>query len=450
MTVVSVQSGVNQSLAFTVTGTWTTAYAQAFAAYSDTVPENPANFISLDNGGPNLHPVEGNVLYTFDQTGGTATAVGGYLFDFAAGASTVEGSGVGDTVLFAAGDGETGTYIDNGGSNQVIFVSGDNLYTGDMTASTGTDTIIAGAGSDTINTGTNDAIIDSGTGNANIVLNDTTAGSYNDYVYLDDGTSTVYADGTGDVVVANAPDQTLIGGTVAGAVNIFVLNAGAPNELTADGNAANLVVAGAASTGVFDDTSDNTIFGGSGSLYVVEGAGVTSGSVVGGTGGNYIYGASGSSLTFYAGTGDTAPNAFFGNDGSESVYGGNSSANLIFFAGQTSDTTGLASTYNETLVGGSGNDTFLSGSGDDTFTGGAGNNVFVIDEQASAANITITDFGASTGNVVDLFGFGSISSETQDSAGVTLTLSDQTTVTFLGITESQLSGHINLNGGSVS
>jgi hypothetical protein len=443
MAVVSVASGVGQSLVFTVTGTQTTAYVQAFAAFAN----NATTFQSLDvpvGSDSHVSPgLDSTTLYTFDQIGGSALAVGGYLLDSAAGASTIYGSGAGDTVLFA-GVNQSGTYVDNGGSDLVIFASGDNIYDGVNATDGSTDTIVAGSGYDTIDTGTNNAIVDSGSGDANIVLNDTgTSGTYNDLVYLDDGMSTVYADGTYDGVVANAAGQTLIGGTVAGALNVFVLN---NSEIATSGASNDLVVAGAASTAVLDDTSSNTIFGGSGTLYAAVGTDVTSASIVGGTGGNYIFGADGSTLSFYASSGDTAGNVLIGNAGTENLYGGTSDGNLIFFGGQAPDSTS-AGTYNETLTGGNGNDSFVSGSGTEFLTGGTGNNVFDISAQDSGvggANITITDFGASAGNVYEFSGFTGdpVVSEVDGSAGVTLTLSDNTTVTFLGETAAGLTGHL--------
>jgi hypothetical protein len=446
MAVISVQSGVGQSLVFTVTGTQTTAYAEAFAKFASTA----TTFTSLDTQPAvreNFAPaLDTTTLYTFDQIGGTGTAVGGYLLDYANGASTISGSGVGDTVLFA-GVNQLSTYIDNGGSDQIIFVSGDNTYDGAGATDGSTDTIVAGSGDDTINTGTNDAIVDSGTGRADITLNDTaTTGTYNDLVYLDDGQSTVYSDGTYDGVIANAAGQTLVGGTVAGALNVYVLNTA---ELAASAAGNDLVVAGAATTAVLDDTSNNTIFGGSGVLYAAVGAGVASASIVGGTAGNYMYGADGSSITFYASTSDTAPNVLVGNVGSETLNAAASDGNVLFFAGQAADSVGSvgAATYNESLVGGSGNDSFVSGSGFETMVGGAGNNVFDIaaqDSSVGGANITIADFGASSGNLYEFSGFSGnpVVSETDGSNGVTLTLTDNTTVVFLGETSAGLTGHL--------
>ena len=442
MAVISVASGAGQSLVFTVTGTWTTAYADAFASYASTVGtwtslDAPTSDVARSNEPAALGT---NTLYTFDQIGGSALAVGGYLLDSAAGASTIYGSGAGDTVLFA-GVNQAGLYVDNGGSNQIIFVSGDNTYDG--VNATGADTIVAGSGFDTINTGeAGTATVDSGTGNADITLYDTTAGStFNDLVYLDDGMSTVYADGMFDGVVANAAGQTLIGGTVAGGQDAFVLNTA---ELASTVSAGDMVVAGAATTTVLDGTSNNTIFGGSGVLFYSEGASVTSAYIVGGSGGEYIFGAAGSTLAIDALAANTAPNELVAGAGSESMYGGYSTGNLLFFCGVASDSTS-AGTYNETLTGGSGNDTFVTGSGFESLTGGAGDNLFVIDASSvGGANITIADFGASAGNLYEFSGFTGdpIVSETEGSAGVTLTLSDNTTVTFLGETTAGLNGHL--------
>jgi hypothetical protein len=439
---VSVASAVGQSLVFTVTGTQTLAYATAFA----NAVAGTTNFVSLDTTPGAQAQLQGvDVEYRIQNTGTDATVPdgGGYVLDNAFGATTVIGSGAGDTVMFLGYNG--GTYLDEGGSNQVIFIDGNNTYTG-SDSSTGTDTIVAGSGLDTIITGTNSSIVDSGIGDATIVLNDTATGGngFNDYVYLDDGMSTVSADGTSDAVIVNAPGQTIFGGTVTGALNAFILN-DADTTLGGSAMGNNVVAAGAAATAVFDDTSNNTIYGGSGTLFVMEGTGVNSAYIVGGTGDNYVFGADGSNLVFYAGDGSTGANDLVAFGGTENIYAGISTANLTFFGGVASDSV-TAATYNESLTGGSGNDAFVTGSGFETLTGGTGDNVFGIlaDSTGAGAHITITDFGASAGNLYEFIGFTGdpVVSETESSAGVTLTLTDNTTVTFLGETASGLNGHL--------
>jgi hypothetical protein len=79
--------------------------------------------------------------------------------------------------------------------------------------------------------------------------------------------------------------------------------------------------------------------------------------------------------------------------------------------------------------------------------GGAGNNLFDISAQDSTvggASITIADFGASAGNEYEFSGFSGnpVVSETDGSNGVTLTLTDNTTVIFLGETAAGLNGHL--------
>jgi Ca2+-binding RTX toxin-like protein len=101
------------------------------------------------------------------------------------------------------------------------------------------------------------------------------------------------------------------------------------------------------------------------------------------------------------------------------------------------------------MIGGSGADTMIGGSGGDTMTGGGGANVFAFFASATdGAQVFITDFNAS--DSVDLGGYDPAQSAisiqdaaTVSSAGVTLTLSDQTTITFAGLTSaSALNGHI--------
>ena len=105
------------------------------------------------------------------------------------------------------------------------------------------------------------------------------------------------------------------------------------------------------------------------------------------------------------------------------------------------------------LVGGAGNDTFYAGSGADTMVAGGGSDKFVfyksiIAGASVAPHDYVSGFNAAT-DMVYLAGYGSAAAATAianaHSAGnaTTLTLSDNTKITFAGISSaSSLSGHI--------
>jgi Ca2+-binding RTX toxin-like protein len=102
------------------------------------------------------------------------------------------------------------------------------------------------------------------------------------------------------------------------------------------------------------------------------------------------------------------------------------------------------------LIGGSGNDDLAAGNGADTLTGGSGSNEFVFYQpviNGSAPHDTITDFNAS--DVAYLVGYSSneasqdLVSAVSSGGNTTLTLSDNTQITFLDVSSaSALRGHV--------
>jgi hypothetical protein len=114
------------------------------------------------------------------------------------------------------------------------------------------------------------------------------------------------------------------------------------------------------------------------------------------------------------------------------------------------------------VVGGSGADTLVGGvtdldttTGATTMTGGAGNNLFFFQHGNVNGTDIITDFAASSGNVLSMSGYDSLvgggaqSAATAALAGATtnngntsITLADGTSITFNNTTTAQLQGHI--------
>jgi serralysin len=175
--------------------------------------------------------------------------------------------------------------------------------------------------------------------------------------------------------------------------------------------------------------------GGSGALVV----GATNASVTGGAGGTTLFGAAGGMLT-YGNTGGAGSLEYGAEAGSETLNASASNTNNLIYAGGNAANQDL-------LVAGSGNDVLVAGQGSSTLTGGAGNNMFDFFCGADGGHASITDFTSQ--DVVNLSGYGAGAAlAAQQSAVVaggnpTITLIDNTQITFLGVSSAvALSGHI--------
>jgi Ca2+-binding RTX toxin-like protein len=102
------------------------------------------------------------------------------------------------------------------------------------------------------------------------------------------------------------------------------------------------------------------------------------------------------------------------------------------------------------MIGGVGSDTLAAGAGMDTLTGNGGNNLFLFNKAVIAGNAPtdiVTDFTSSNNSVL-LAGYGAgaadaaLTSATSSGGNTTLTLSDNTKITFLNASVANLTGHI--------
>jgi hypothetical protein len=380
-------------------------------------------------------------------------ASAGYVIDTVGGNQTINlDSAGGDSVIVAAINPET-TVNAAGGDNLVVFVDGNNVYNGD---STNGDTVVTGTGFDTVNTGTGNTTVFSGTGDATINLNDTgtpgTPGTFNDYVYIEDGHDIVNANGAYDAVIANTEGETITGaGSATGNLAVVLL----PNtDSTANGN--DSIISSGGTTSVYDLSSNNTVFGSTdGSinsvLYFVAQNTDTTGmttltaTVEGGVGQTYIFGGANTDVVMQNQTGYSGPMFAFASGGNETLDGSMATANEYLYGNVDSSTAGT-----DVLIGGAGNDILTAGVGTESLTGGAGNNTFFIDSNYtdSSSNITVTDFLAGGNNQIALAGFTQqditdLLNGTVTSGNYVATLSNGVTLTFDGVTSaSQLSGHI--------
>jgi hypothetical protein len=433
---------------FVVTGTNTTRYASQFA---DTVNSLLASGTPLtlvnSTGGDAILPDGDAKTFIYDLIPSTVNGAQnvfnifgpGYVVDSVNGGAVLNLAGH-DTVLVAGQNSMTTVSSANAGivgnNDLIVFVSGNNEYLGDSTKGGGSgDTIVGGAGFDTISTGGGSATVYSGTGDATIYLNDTVFGSsVNQFVWLDDGNAVVFANGANDEVIATASGQTVNGGTNTNSNLTVVLGPTSSNDL---------VNGGAGTSIVYDSSSGNTVDGGTGGMWFVGGAGISA--TLNADGGQLaVFGAAGDSINVGSSTGvTTGLTALIAGSGAESLGGAGAVSTLALFG--SSDTAA-----SDTLTGGSGNDTLVAGVGNETLTGGAGANVFLLDTATGGGgNITISDFLASSTNTVAFEGYtpsdvaSALASGTETNGNFTIILSDNTTVTFTGVTgANELSGHI--------
>jgi Ca2+-binding RTX toxin-like protein len=91
------------------------------------------------------------------------------------------------------------------------------------------------------------------------------------------------------------------------------------------------------------------------------------------------------------------------------------------------------------LIGGSGSDTFFGGAGSSTMLGGSGDDVFTFVKSLNGGTDLVMNFTSL--DKIDLQGYGSnavkdaLASQTYANGSVTITLPDNTRVTFAGITD---------------
>ncbi len=470
---ITIMGGTGQdtiNFAFTVTGTHTTSYAETFAATVNALLSNaPTTPLAGDSTAGSSFDQTVYVLTPpsdSDPSTSYTLMAGAYAVDSLSSAVSISLAGS-DSVLVGGVNNEASLTASNTGSNQVIFITGQNEFDG--TNDSGGDTVVAGSGQDSIYTSfIGGSTVYSGTGEALITLQDTTAAftgtmtstggtAYtlnptNDFVYLQDGSNTVDAYGSNDVVFATTEGQTIYGNAVADSTpgGTFLDIVITPNS---DGSANGNDVVQAAYTGttdVFDSSSNNSVYGGAGSLYFIGGDSVSASLTIG-AGVLYSYGADGDSITLSTQAGDTTGYAYFvAGAGNETLNGAAATSTLYLFGASTS---AGGATPNDSIVGGAGANLLAAGAGSDTLQGGSGQNYFEVDSVAAAgANILLTDFvqnGQITGTLIlDQFSAADANSiysdTTTDSSGnLVATIGDSTTITFTGISSgSQLQGHI--------
>ncbi|HUB16977.1 MAG TPA: calcium-binding protein [Acetobacteraceae bacterium] len=433
-------------------------------ASSDTVAAEagPASIVAAGDNGLILG---GTGSFAVTQTGGNGDTIAAYSASSTSvdlqgegggagamvfgGANTISVSAqdVGNTIVGGAGASSINVASEGGGAtNEVIL--GATTATGSVGAMTIEDF------------GRKDTIAPYGATSAAVTL----AGTLG-LVYGGTGALTVSIAGgfhTDDIISggAGSTNVTVAGsGSMAGANSIYggsgslsVVDNGNGDTIAAfSASSANITVTGAGDM-VFGGTNgatvnatssgatNTTVIGGSGSL-----------DFVGGTAGATVFGAAGGSILFSnTGIGTVGSLFYQASAGNETLNASASGSNNLFNAGN--DSTG-----SNTIVGGSGNDTFVAGTGADSFVAGTGDNwfLFLAANGSASANDTVTGFasgqdtvflanygGSEASAVFNPYGGSGTTGYTTSSGNTTFHLADGTQITFTDTTLTQLQNHV--------
>jgi Ca2+-binding RTX toxin-like protein len=330
----------------------------------------PANVSSVSIGA-------GNTL-AIDETNGTTLDLKlDPAQNFAGMTPKASGDGTGGTdISFGVAPVPGPTFTDGGTSSNLV---GDN----------NNDIFIGTTGSDTITTGTGHNLIGPGSGNDIIFAH----GS--DVIFPDTGgTETIFA--FGPVLAA------------VGSGKMAFINGSNPSTVLGGGSGS-ATISGGAGGGLYA--------GGTGGLNVI----------IGGAGACTMFGSSGSDLLAAGGAG---ANLLIAGSGNETLTGVGSTGNNVMYAGAGTDLLG----------GGAGNETFFAGHGNATVIGGSGADLYGFVNGLAGGTETVFGFNTAKGDAISLQGYGpneaqnDLANAAVGGGNTTLTLSDNTQVTFVGVT----------------
>lgn len=328
--------------------------------------------------------------------------------------------GYADVVVTAA----SATVLGSGDANEAILSSEGHLT---FIATGGSGTVVAGGAQHGHSHADGDLIIVPGSDGGNWGI------------YTGGGNDTVLALGGGnDTIAAGSGHNSIVLGdgndSVQSTGNDTITTGGGHDTIDATGATRDLVLGGA---------GDLTFVGGSGSVTLFGGAG--SDTFMGGSGRAVIYGGQGGNNSLLGGTGRAT---LFGGGSGDSLYAQGTKGQDLF-AGIGNETLSAASSSGrdslvagsgaDSLIGGSGKDTFVGGTGSATMLGGSGHDVFSFIKSLNGGTDLVVNF--TSVDKIDLQGYGphavqnALDSQTFANGSVTITLSDNTRVTFAGLSE---------------
>ena len=381
----SFDSTTNAQLARSLAGAVT-----AGVAAGDIVPA------SSGNGLPPTVPA-GKLGEWVQQTKGAAVLPDGYAAIVATKAATILGTGEENATVLSSGGltfhsgGGSGTVVAGAAANRIVIPAA----AGDWSINTGggNDTILAlGAGDDTVRAGGGRNVIQLGDG-ADLVLSEG-----RDRIVLGAGSATILATGGGQGCGDDASQQVW-----GGSGSLFFVGSGAAT--------------------VFGGTGSATIHGGDGPNEFRGGS----------AGNNVIFAGGGRATVFAGGEGDvlyaegSRKQEFHAGAGATTLFGALADGDNSFHAGKGATE----------IIGGWGDDRFIGGAGDSTITGGPGRDIYRFIDGLSGGEDLI--YGFDSNDRIELQGYGkhavknALASQEVVAGGVRITLSDDTSVTFMGL-----------------
>jgi Ca2+-binding RTX toxin-like protein len=313
---------------------------------------------------------------------------------------------------------KTGAIFGSGDANEgVLSGAKDNLT---FYATGGSGTVAAGGGHNFVSIPTTDAgawLIATGNGNDTIRA----LGPGNDTVSPGGGHNVVQV-GAGNTFIASGGADTILAST--GSETVVASDSKAADVVYGNASNVELLFVGGRGATVFGGTGSDTVFGGTGPDLLFGGS----------KGNNFLQAGSGRATLFGGGNDDqlyaggSKRQALHAGSGNETLFGGFASGNNTFYGGSGSDQ----------IIGGGGSNTFVGGTGSATITAGASNLFEFIKGAAGGTDLVEGLTNASQVNI-DLNGYGpneathAVATQTSAGGSVTITLTDNTTVTFQNI-----------------
>ncbi|MBY4640794.1 hypothetical protein K6L44_12530 [Gluconacetobacter entanii] len=447
MQAVSITGAQGTTVSIATDSTFTNTLAQQYAQQvtatlsSDTmVAGTPGTdqssaartFVDITSGG----------TYTLDGSD-TGIVIGGLNGQSLSQAVSVNATGVTTPVNVIAGDLGGVTYTAGSESGVFTAASGNNVFSG----GSGDYVINTGAGRDTISTGTGQDTINAGIGAAAI--------------YLAAANNTLDLQGADTVYGADRAAQDVTLETRSSVSGSASLDLGAKSHVTDTGSGNSMTVHGGST--ITGGTDDSVTLMNQQGLYGLEDLleaqtmNSEAGDTISATGFVTINDPTGGDVsvdgclrflnargtatvsawrsTIYGAAGTDDLNITASDDTYTDFDGSQGSGNEVF--------DGANSTGDIDAVGGSGNNTLIGGSGNNTLSGANGINDFIFINGHAGGQDIIKDFGKSSANVVELSGYNMTQASLQDmlanatvtGGNTTISLSDHTRVTFVGVTD---------------
>ncbi len=450
MDTVVVVGASGASVPVTVDGAAAFSLAETFAGAVDGLASSGSLFAQdLIPGGTIATVPGGDTGEALLFTPGSVVFPAGYDFlTIPTVSATIDETATASATTVLAGSGNT--TIMGGGGGAFIAGAGNNLFQ-DLSVGGGNYTIALGDGNDSVDV----------SGGSNLIF----TGAGHNQVELYGGRTTVWSSGS-DTINAESDDVVGLNGSgsdVSAGEDTLVVDNGVGNSVQT-GSLTSETIFGGASGQYTYGPGDTTIVGGANDT--ISGGGTSTrpahANIFGGVNTVVDLNTFLASFTFIADPGRNATlvgvnsDAVFGADGATISYA-NMEGLSYLIAGSGNETLNGAGASGSpelfggggtALIGGSGGDTAIAGTGNDTITGGSGGaNLFIFSNGAAGGHDVITDFTSAAGNRVGLFGYGAnaaqaaLAGASGSGSGSVISLSDDTTITFDGITPDQLKAH---------